>query len=203
MIGYKAQSFRITDLLKQKAAVTVKMEKDIQQLKEVVVAFKKLKARILGNKTTSKFISTPFNNQLGAEMGIRISIRKRPVFVDAFNFSIAYNRLSTKVWFRLNIYTMKDGKPSQNILSQNILIPVEAKQTGLVSANLKPYHIVLSDDVMFSLEWVKNEKEPGKGEGIYLPASLLSDGTYVKPSSQGKMKKYSVLGVGFNLSVRY
>lgn len=203
MIGYKAQSFRITDLLKQKAAITVRLEKDIQRLKEVVVAFKKLKTKILGNKTTSKFLSTPFNNQLGAEMGIRISIKKHPAFVDAFNFSIAYNRLSTKVWFRLNIYAMKDGKPSQNILSQNILIPVEAKQTGLVSVNLKPYHIVLSDDVMVSLEWVKNEKEPQKGEGIYLSAGLLSDGTYVRSSSQGEMKKYSVLGVGFNLSVGY
>ena len=98
---------------------------------------------------------------------------------------------------------MMDGKPAQNLLSQNILIPIDARQAGLISVDLKPYHIILSDDVMIALEWVKNESEPKKGEGIYFSAGLLSGGTYVKPSSQGKMKKYSKLGVGFNLNVSY
>jgi hypothetical protein len=203
MVGYKAQIIEVNNLLNQKAGVTIKLEKDIQQLEEVVVSFKKNKSKILGNKTTSKFLGTPFQNQLGAEMGIKIPIRRRPTFVDAFNFNISYNRLNTKVWFRLNIYDMENGKPSKNILSENILIPIDAKQTGLISVDLKPYHIVLTDDVMISLECVKNEKELKKGEGIYLSVGLLSGGTYIKPSSQGKMKKHSNLGVGFNLNVRY
>lgn len=203
MIGYKARIFQIKDLLNQNPGVSIKLEKDIQQLEEVVVSFKKTKSKILGNKTTSKFLGTPFNNRLGAEIGIKIPIRRQPTFVDAFNFNISYNTLNTKVWFRLNIYDMKNGKPSKNILSENILIPIDAKQKGLISTDLKPYDIVLSDDIMISLEWVKNETEPGKGEVLVLSVGLLSGGTYVKPASQGKMKKHSNLGVGFNLNVRH
>ena len=203
IVGYKAQVFKISGLLNQTDGVVIKMVKDIKHLKEVIITNRKFRTKVLGNKTTSKFLSTPFNNQLGAEMGINIPIKKRPTFVDVFNFSIAHNSLRSKVWFRLNIYDIKNGRPSRNILSHNILIPVEARQTGLISVDLKPYDITLTDDVMVSLEWVKNEGTLRRGDGIYLSAGLLSTGTFVKQASQGKMKKHSNLGVGFNLNVRY
>ncbi|WP_139125790.1 carboxypeptidase-like regulatory domain-containing protein [Arcticibacter eurypsychrophilus] len=203
MIGYKSQVYKINELLALKDGVTIKLAKDINQLKEVLVTSKKLRKKVLGNKTTSKFLSTPFNNLLGTEMGIKIPVRTQPVFVDAFNFHISYNRLSTRVWFRLNIYDMKNGRPFQNILSQNILIPVAAKQTGLISVDLKPYDISLADDVIVTLEWIKNETEPKRGEALYLSASLLSNGTFVKRSSQARIVKRNSLGVAFNLNVRY
>lgn len=204
IVGFKARVFIASELLKEKSDINIKLEKDIRQLEQVVITARKLKSKTIGNETTSKFLSAGFNyKQLGAEMGIKVNIRKKPTFVDAFNFNISYNRLSSKAWFRLNIYAIENGKPFQNVLMKNITIPIEAKQTGKVSVDLKPYDIVLNDDVIVSLEWVKNEGDPQKGEAIFFSLGFLSGGTFVKTSSQGKIKKYSNMGVGFNLDVRY
>jgi hypothetical protein len=88
-------------------------------------------------------------------------------------------------------------------LTENIIIPIHAKQTGLISVNLKEYDIILNDDVIVTLEWIKNEGENNKGEAIFFSLGAFSGGTFVKKSSQGKLKKHSNMGVGFNLNVRY
>ena len=132
-----------------------------------------------------------------------MNIRKMPTFVDAFNFNISYNRLSVKSFFRLNIYHSSKGKPAHNILRENIIIPIAAKQTGPVSIDLKKYEIVLKNDVIVTLEWIDHEGQPKKGEGIYFSLGLFSKGTYVRYSSQGKLKKHRGFGVGFNMAVKY
>lgn len=203
MIGYKARTFMVKEFLSQKWK-KVALEEEINQLREIVVTTKGLKKKNLGNKTTSRFISTGFSyDQLGAEMGIKINVKERPTFIDTFNFNISYNRLSAKALFRLNIYEAQRGKPSKNIMTENIIIPVDAKQTGLISVDLKKYNIVLKDDVIATLEWIKNEGENNKGEAIFFSLGVFNGGTLIKQSSQGKFKKYSSMGVGMNFDVRY
>lgn len=202
-IGYKPLEILIRDL-KTTEPLSIQLEEQISELNEVVVRANSIKKRTLGNRTQSKFLSTGFSyDQLGAEMGIKINIRKVPTFVDAFNFHISYNRLSAKSIFRLNFYTVKRKKPSENILTSNILIPIEPKQTGLVTIDLKPYDIVLDEDVIVTLEWIDNQGNNNKGEAIYFSLGLLANGTINKKSSQAKFKKYNSMGVGFNIDVRY
>jgi len=204
MVGYKAKLMKAGELFSQKNISYIKLEKTNKELNEVVISVKKLRSKIIGNKTTSKFLSTGFSpDQLGAEIGIKINIPGRPTCVDAFSFHISYNRLKSRSLFRLNIYNIKNGKPSENILRESITIPVEGEQTGIVSMNLKPYHIILDDDVIVTLELIKNEKEPKDGEAIFFSLGLLTNGTFVKTSNHAKMKKHSNLGVGFNMNVRY
>ncbi len=204
MIGYKAQVFLIRDLYRLNSNIQIALEEEIPELAEVVVTAKNLKSKILGNKTESKFLSTGFfYDQLGAEMGIRINLRKTPTFIDAFNFHISYNRLSAKSFFRLNIYNISEGKPARNILQKNIVIPIAAKQVGLVTVDLRKYDLVLQNDVVVTLEWVDSEGELKKGEGIYFSLGLFSRGTYVRYTSQGKLKRHRGFGVGFNMDVRY
>lgn len=203
MIGYKAKVFAVNELLSQKSN-KIKLEYEIAQLTEVVITAGGLEQKNLGNKTTSRFISTGFGyDQLGAEMGIKINVRRQPTFLDAFNFNISYNRLSAKALFRLNIYEIERGKPSKNIMTENIIIPVDAKQTGLISVDLKQYNIVLKDDVIATLEWIKNEGDNNKGEAIFFSLGVFNSGTLIKQSSQGKFKKHSNLGVGMNFDVKY
>jgi len=204
MIGYKPIEILIKNIESKNNKLSFKMEEQISELNEVVITAKASKKKTLGNKTESKFIGTGFAyNQLGAEMGIKINIRKNPTIVEAFNFSISYNRLSAKSIFRLNFYSVKQGKPFENLMTKNILIPIESKQTGLVTVNLKPYDIVLYDDIIATLEWVDNEGENNKGEGIFFPLGLFTSGTLHKESSQASFRKLSSLGVGFNIDVRY
>ena len=204
MIGYKPKTYLVKTLLSQKDDIHIKLEEDISELEEIIIGAKALKHKIIGNKTETKFINAGFSyDYLGAEMGIRINVKKAPTFVDTFNFSVSQNRLSAKVIFRLNIYSIIKGKLGVNILKDNIFIPIESQQTGVISIDLKQYNIVLNDDVIVTLEWVESEGETKKGEAIFFSLGLLTSGTYYKESSQGKMKKLKGMGVGFNFNIRY
>ena len=201
-IGYRPQEIRIQDL--EDSEISIRLEEQPGELDEIIIPVKGLTSKTLGNKTQSKFMSTGFSyDQLGAEMGVRINVRRSPTYVDAFNTFITYNRLSSRSVFRLNFYSVKKGKPDRNLLKSNILVGIDPKQTGVISVDLEPYDIVLHEDVIVTLEWVENIGENNKGEAIFFSLAILNSGTIYKRSSQAKFKKYSNLGVGFNIDVRY
>ena len=203
-IGYEARNFVLKKILNEGDTVKIDLVEEVSELNEVVVSARAFKRRTLGNKTESKFLGTGFGyDQLGAEMGIKINVRKNPTFVDAFNFTISHNRLSAKSTFRLNFYTVEKGRPSKNILKDNILVSIEPKQTGKVTIDLRPYDIILKDDVIVALEWVANEGKNKKDEAIFFPLGLMTNGTLYKYTYHSKFKKFASLGVGFNIDVRF
>ena len=204
MIGYKPQNILVKTLMNRKGGYKINLEEEISELNEVVITAKKWKFRTIGNKTKSKFLGAGFAyDMLGAELGARINIKKKPTFVRAFNFNVSQNRLGAKAVFRLNIYKIKNGIPTENILKESILIPVESGQTGFFTMDLKKYDIVLTDDVIVMLEWVEVEGQIKTGEGIFLSLGMFTGGTYNRKSSQGRVKKLRGLGVGYNLDVKY
>lgn len=204
MVGYKPQTVLVKTLMNKKGNYKVSLEEEISELNEVVVTAKKWKFKTIGNKTKSKFLGSGFAyDMLGSEMGIRINIRKKPTFVNAFNFNISFNRLGAKAIFRLNMYKIKGGKPTENILRESILIPVESEQTGIFTINLKKYDIVLTDDVIVMLEWVEAEEGIKTGQGLSFSLGMFTGGTYHRKSSQGKIKKFRGFGMGYNLDVKY
>ena len=204
MVGYKPIEILVKNITGNNSNLSLTLEQQVGELDEVVIFAKSFKKKTLGNKTTSKFLSTGFSyDQLGAEMGVKINIRKQPTFVETFNFNISYNRLSSKSIFRLNFYNLVKGKPAENILKENILVPIEPKETGEITIDLEKYDIILTDDVIVTLEWIDSEGENNKGEAIFFSLGLLTSGTIYKKTSQGKYKKHSSLGVGFNIDVRY
>lgn len=204
MIGYQTKKILIRNLFSQIENIQIKLEEEISELEEVIIGAKGLKQRTIGNKSETKFLNVGFSyDQLGAEIGIRINVRKDPTYVDTFNFSVSHNRLSAKSIFRLNIYDIVNDKPADNILKNNIIIPIKAKLTGVISVDLTKYGIILKDDVVISLEWVENEGITKKGEAIFFSLGLLTSGTYHKETSQSELKKLKGLGVGFNMDVRY
>jgi hypothetical protein len=68
--------------------------------------------------------------------------------------------------------------------------------------DLKPYDILLRDDVIVFLEWIDSQRENNAGEVIFFSLGLVTNDTLYKKSSQAKFKKHSSLGVGFNIDVR-
>ncbi len=137
-------------------------------------------------------------------MGIKLNVNKKPNFVETFHFHVSYNRFSAKSFFRLNIYTIENGKPSENMLHHNIIIPVDAKQTGMISTNLEAYDIVLAEDVIVSLEWIDNEGEVKPTEVLVISVGLFTGGVYERNSKKAKMRKrLKGMGLGFVMDVRY
>jgi hypothetical protein len=202
---YKPKILKVDNLLNRKGKIEINLEEEISELNEVVVTAKKWKNKVLGNKTKSSFIGHLFYyEQLGKEMGIKMNVGRKPTYVDDFNFHISYNRFSAKSFFRLNMYKMVNGKPSENILKSNIIIPVEPKQTGMISTSLKEYDIVLTEDVIVTLEWVDNEGEIKPTEGLVISVGLLTGGTYERRSKESSMRKeLKGMGLGFTMNVRY
>ncbi len=204
-IGYKPVIVAVKDLNSNKEQHQIFLEEDVSELSEVILRAKTWKRKKLGNQTKSNFIGHLFYyEQLGKEMGIKLNVNKKPNFVEAFHFHVSYNRFSAKSFFRLNIYTIENGKPAENILRHNIIIPVDAKQTGMISTNLEAYDIVLTEDVIVSLEWVDNEGEVKPTEALVISVGLFTGGVYERNSKEAKMrKKLKGMGLGFAMDVRY
>jgi pimeloyl-ACP methyl ester carboxylesterase len=205
MIGYKPKTLLVNNLLNKKKKIYINLDEEISELDEVVITAKNWKRKVLGNKTKSTFIGHVFYyKQLGKEMGIRMNIGRRPKIVESFNFHISYNRFSAKAIFRLNIYKIEKGRPMENIMKNNILIHVDPKQTGIISTDLRDYDIVLSEDVITTLEWVDSEGEVKPTEALIISVGLLTGGTYERGSKETKMKKkLKGMGLGFTMDVRY
>lgn len=204
-IGYEPQTLQVKRVINQDGQLTIKLKEEIAELNEVVVTARKWKKKTLGNKTKSTFIGHLFYyEQLGKEMGIRMNAGRRPNYVDAFNFHISYNRFSAKSLFRLNMYNIENGKPAENILKDNIILAIAPKQTGMISINLKEYDIVLTEDVIVTLEWIDTEGQLNPTEALVVSVGLFTGGTYERNSKESKMrKKLKGMGLGYTLDVRY
>ena len=75
------------------------------------------------------------------------------------------NNVYDSLIFRVNIYKLnKDGKPESNMLTKSLLVTPKSK-TGLVEVDLSQLYLFVDDDVIVSLEWIKNL---GDTKGLYL-----------------------------------
>ncbi|MCU1617927.1 MAG: hypothetical protein JWO98_5467, partial [Frankiales bacterium] len=153
-LGYQPKTFTIKELLTLLTHYPIiKLNKQDHELSEVVIKAKKPRIKIIGGTSKSKSLSVGFPIKLlGSEVGTVVSLGKKDVLALSFNCNISINRLDTGV-FRLNIYEIKDGMPTKNLLRQNIILSI-GRKTGPCKIDLKPYNIVLKDDVLISLEWI-------------------------------------------------
>ena len=177
------------------------MAKKFYPLKEVVIVSPSKITKVIGNTTTSRFVGIGLPLKfLGSETGIKLHLGKKPVLLKSFSFNISENRLDSAV-FRLNIYSLMNGTPYENILHQNIFLSV-GKQTGIYTLDLKSYQLILKGEVLLSLEWVQGFAGKPGNRAIFLSAGFLNSATWHRLTSQAQWKKATGLGVGFNVLVQ-
>jgi len=139
-------------------------------------------------------------NSLGAELGIKVSVKHPQTHIRKLMFNITANKLDTFPVFRLNIYTEDaKGYPGTNVLTQNIII-VPKEKTGYIEFDLEPYHIFVNDDVFIAIEWLK---DLGDLKGLYFSTKLAGSSTYYRQASQDKWEKVNSIGIGINAEVAY
>lgn len=205
MIGYQARTFPIAELLNSNDPIRIGLKEAVSELDEIVLTAREWKRKTLGNKTESKFIGHLFHYQnMGKEMGIRMNVGRKPLLVDNFSFHVSYNRFNANTLFRLNMYNLKGGKPDRNILKENIILTVAPEETGRIGVDLRPYDIVLTEDVLVTLEWVDVVGEVEDTDALAVSVGVLTGGTYERTSKEAQMKKVlKGLGLGFIMDVRY
>ena len=195
MAGYQSQTS------KPAHSIAIYLNQNFSELKEVVVTQKNRKTKKLGNATTSKSISVGFPMRfLGAELGVRIKLGKRPVDLKSFNFNISSSRVDTAL-FRLNIYGFDKETPSGYKLQQNILVPV-GKAAGPQTIDLSAYHLVMSGDILVTLELIEGASSGPEPGALFFSAGFFNSATWRRPTSQATWKKAAGIGVGFNIVVQ-
>ena len=180
MIGYTRESYQIIDFkrfFKNENAIEINLEAKNYEIKEVIISDQlNWKTKIIGNETTSTSSITSFSgDNLGAELGLRMKVKKHAkTYLEEFYFSIAYNSYDS-LWFRLNIYSIKDDLPDKNLVPENIIIKTKIKN-GVVTVDLRKYFITVEDDFIAALERLRD------------PYSIYTDTTSITISSKISFK---------------
>jgi len=199
MIGFESKTYVLQEYL-QKELLIIPLTEESTELEEVVVSTKRtqFETKILGNKTTTKFIYAAFTtNKLGNEMGFVVRQRKRPMILKKFNISLVENDYGL-IRFRLNFYSVENGLPTSTLLKENIIIETDAT-SGIVSKDLAPYEIVIDEDFFVSIEWIE-DLGPGK---LYFSGGFFGSPLIAREVSQGTWSKVGSGSVGMNVEVRY
>ena len=199
MIGFESKTYVLQEYL-QKELLIIPLTEESTELEEVVVSTKRtqFETKIIGNKTTTKFIYAAFTtNKLGNEMGFVVLQRKRPMILKKFNISLVENDYGL-IRFRLNFYSVENGLPTSTLLKENIIIETDAT-SGIVSKDLDTYEIVIDEDFFVSIEWIE-DLGPGK---LYFSGGFFGSPLIAREVSQGTWSKVGSGSVGMNLEVRY
>ncbi len=200
-IGYESRIFITNEFIKTlKENKNITLSEKVIELNEVVVSNKKLKEKILGNKTKSKMMRGGFRNaELGNELGIKVKIKKSPTYITKFHANVTSNT-GEKMKFRLHFYSIEKGLPKEELINQNIIFSIDSKEGGF-TLDLSKYNLVVEEDIYLTMELIENEGN--KESEVFFSAGLLGNATVARLTSQGEWKKLGSIGIGFSLTTEY
>lgn len=213
IIGYESINISVGVLQEQfNQRQVIELKQRNLEIPEIVLVDHGLDAKTLGNRSSIRNLSLGFSTDtLGNEMAIRCKVRKKQSYLKNLSVYITNNPYDT-LRFRVNIYDVKRGKPSQLINLQPIYTATTITKGSHV-VDLTPYNIVTSEDFFVSFEWIEDLTEFDKkveNKGIQIPfewlqnfnrfdyfehsglnfaASLLRKPVYHRSTSHGAWKK--------------
>ncbi len=201
LVGYRTLDLALAQITKSasRSGLRLTLKEQTQALPEVVVRTDASVVKVLGNPTESRFFSGGFGpNQLGAQIGIPIRGRKKPMRVEKVDFHVSYNTYDS-LTLRLNVYRLENGMPGPNLLRENVLLRL-GKQTGRFAFDLSGQDLVIREDVLVALELLDGQ---GAETRFFLSAGVFNGATYYRRASQGTWRKAKGMGVGLQATVRY
>jgi len=199
IVGYKSLTFTVSDFKKIISENSiVLLDKNIAELKEIVIKNKNLREARLGNVLERRTVSAGFvNNVLGNEIGIVVKVKGKPTYIEAFHAMVDYNHYG-ELKFRLNIYDLKKGIPDNPLLTESIIVKSRIEK-GELTVDLSDYNIMVNGDFFVSLELIE-----GLGEGgLHFLADEDGPKVFTRAVSQGKWNKVDEVSFGFSVSVKY
>jgi hypothetical protein len=154
MIGYKPQIFQIEELTNKENII--KLVNEPIQLGEVTVK------PFLGKLKKVGTTSSTFHGGVcgwggtqggrGHEIGTKIELGTSPVLIRGLHVCLSRQSFESSL-FRLHIRNIVDNLPSDELLTENIMIPI-TKSSGWVDVDLSKYNLVFDGDIALTLEWV-------------------------------------------------
>jgi hypothetical protein len=94
-------------------------------------------------------------NELGTEIGSLIHLPQHPALVQSLHVAVVQNEAGP-LTFRLNLYRLDaQGRPTtEKLLHRDVLLTAQS-EAGVLTVDLTADHLVLDEDFLLGLEWVK------------------------------------------------
>ncbi|MGZ5221737.1 MAG: carboxypeptidase-like regulatory domain-containing protein, partial [Chitinophagaceae bacterium] len=137
VVGYHPLSFNVADFKKAYreniGGLIIELAKKTLILKEVFVSPLEFKDKKVGGKGKLGTVIFESNKDtsLGSEVGTVIKVKKAPAFVRDVNIVFTKNTYDDSILFRINIYSMNDKLPGENILKEPIYVSMNTKKGTL------------------------------------------------------------------------
>ena len=154
MIGYKPQIFTVEDFSNKE--ITIKLVNEPIQLGELTVK------PFLGKLRKAGTTSSTFHGALcgwggtqkgrGNEIGTKIELGTSPVVFRGLHVCLRKQSFENSL-FRLHIRSIANNLPNEELLTENIMIPI-TKSSGWIDIDLTKYNLVFQGDIALTLEWV-------------------------------------------------
>lgn len=187
-IGYENLILSIDKILQKDSIFLQPIAYEFEQVE--LTSFNFDKEVILGERNENgRGKSVGFGNaQLGTELGALIKIEKETL-IKSVHFVLNHAK-GDSLLLRINIYDYKDKKIGEKVVKRNIIIK-DKQRKGTYSIDLSAYEIILKNDVLLSVEWLRNFDETGNKLITFdTKKSKSHKGTYIKLTSSNEFKKY-------------
>ncbi|QHJ06485.1 hypothetical protein GUY19_03890 [Hymenobacter busanensis] len=108
------------------------------------------------------------DDEWGWELGA-VLMPKSHALLEEFHVFLLDNQYE-HLRFRLNLYTLEQGRPGKPLLSQDIQLTTAAKQKGWLTVDLRPYNLTLeAQPVVATIQWLQSEKTKPANKYFSIP----------------------------------
>jgi hypothetical protein len=192
-VGYENTTLPITEFNNHFSELRIELNPAIITLPEITIIA--AKETNLGHKPTNDKIKGFFKAAgLGMEGGTLIK-NSGQAKLTQFNMNILKIPFDS-LKFRLNIYNVKNGKPSSKVNSEDIIFTISKSDTGVFSLPLIDEDIQVTDNFICTIELIELFGQSPQNAEFLFSAIPDKDGYIFKKSiSLGKwekIKKYSL-----------
>lgn len=186
-IGYVTQTICLRDIRENTA---IRLFPETYILEELEISSKSYDQEvILGERNLGeRGHSFGFGSaQLGTELGAVIEVGKKTI-IESVNFVLNHAK-GDSLMFRVNVYEYKNGTVGNKLLNKNIYFSAK-QRPGLFTIDVSEYDIQLDQNVVLTLEWLRNFDQLGNRSITFdTKKSKTLRGTYIKYSNHMEFQK--------------
>lgn len=196
-VGYEPQNVLLRELV---ARPVVRLTQAAVGLTAVRVQAPGLYKRnhTLGCTSNSEAVISKLKaDHLGAEMGMVVTLKRKPTKILTANFNVLYNQPDT-LRFRVNLYKLlANGKPSEEkLLTRNLVVTTASRAAAKapLTIDLAPDQLVVDEDFLLTLEWIGGGDVEGVSKNLAFSSALgYGSGTiYFRKTSQDDWENVSL-----------
>lgn len=180
-IGFNTKKYLVSELHQLKKPILLQPKNT--ELDEIVISSKKIKLKSKKIGRTSKGLGLMHSNfytvyekdvddRLSKERGMALKIR-RNCHIKDLNFNVTSNEFKS-LKFRVNIYKIENGLPTDLIIHDNIIFEIKDNFLGWVKVDLEPYDILLkkeNEEVAVTIQWLESVKTDKKSKYFSISAA--------------------------------